>query len=98
MDKYTRNDDENDDNEVYRGETYPGLSISKAKHQELSVHGEREEIEIKYGERYTTLSDRERHLLKLIMNGKSIRAAAKTMKITQQTAHGYWKNIKEKMQ
>lgn len=98
MTKYIRNDDANDDNEVYRGETYPGMSKSVHKHQEIFVHQkQREEIEIKYGTKYSLLSAQEKHLLELVMKGKSIRAAAKTMGIAQQTAQEYWDNIKEKM-
>lgn len=97
MDKYIRNDDANDDLEVYRGEEYPNMSISSHKHQNLNVRGPKEEIEEKYGVRLGTLSDQEKKVLKLIMSGKSIRAAAKSMGIRQQTAQEYWNNIKEKM-
>ena len=100
MDKYIRNDDVNDDNGVYRGEKYPGLSLIHSKgtgEQPLHVIGsEAKSKELKKKEK--VLSAQEKRLVRYVVEkGYSLRHAAKLMKIAQQTAHEYWKNIKEKM-
>ena len=104
MDKYLRNDDKNDDLEVYKGETYEGMSIIKpqgAIKQNLRVFGhteEENELLERVEKKKSLLSPRQLKLLNLVVNeGCSIRHAAKRMKITQQAASGYWKIIKEKM-
>lgn len=98
MDKYVRNDDMNDDSEGGRGETYPGLTHSRFKHQELTTIGIREEQEIKYGQKLSTLSPQEKLLFNLLTEKcLSIHKAAKRMRIARQTAQEYWNNIKDKM-
>lgn len=104
MSKYIRNDDMNDDNEVYRGEHYEGMTIFKGKgsgEQPLKVFGKNFEDKVltnKVKSAILKLSPKERTLLKLICEeGYSIRAASKRMGIAQQTAQGYWINIKEKL-
>lgn len=98
MTKYIRKDDRNDDNEAYRGETFPNLTYSRFKHQQLKQKGKRDEMDIKQDKLINSLSDRQKQLYKLVVEDcLSVNEAAQRMKIKQQTAQEYWSIIKLKM-
>jgi len=100
MDKYRRNDDMNDELGVYNQENYEGLTKldnQGSPQQKLNVIGSRAKSNAVIV-KTALLSPKEKQLLKYIVEkGYSIRHSAKLMKISQQMASKYWKQIKEKM-
>ncbi len=105
LDKYRREDDVNDDLEVYnQNESFDGLTIHSGHgvNQPLRVKGTtavNNEFEDRLDASKLKLSVRETELFELIMTGqvKSVRKAAKIMKISQQMASKYWSRIRAKL-
>lgn len=102
MDKYRRNDDSNDDLDVYNQENYEGMSIKKSYNYKpiLNVQGSTEadeECKDRVKEAMSKLSPQESKLMNLILSGKSIRKSSKLMGISQQMAQKYWERIKTKL-
>lgn len=103
MSKYVRNDDKNDDNEVYNQETYPGMTIfhRKSPHQELRVFGKTEEekdVLKKVTKAKQKLSKQEVILLALVCEkGYNLSKASRVMGISQPMASKYWSRIRAKL-
>lgn len=100
MDKYRRNDDPNDDLEVYIQEDMHVIQ-SKTPNQNIREVGRNADSSIdcisNYNQAMLKLSKREKELWTRIQKGQSIRQAARLMGIRQQVAQTYWNRIKEKI-
>lgn len=100
MDKYRRNDDINDDLEVYNHKDVDLPPISSRSHKNTYIQGESDtdgEFEDRLNQAQAKLSPQECVLMNLILKGLSIRKASKQMKISQPMAYKYWNRIKEKL-
>jgi DNA-binding CsgD family transcriptional regulator len=104
MDKFVRNDDPNQEVDLYNHDLYPGLTVysnRKSVRQNIKVKGRAKfegEVLDKVEKATAKLTKQESILMNLVIEESlSIRQASKRMNISQPMAQKYWNRIKIKL-